>query len=370
MANGLRWARLYGGSAILILAKDGGDFSVPLNLNNLDVVEELRILDLTSIKATDRYYTDPTLINFGQLEYYNIQPPGRQSFDVHESRLIPISGDPMPITFTNQNQISWAGKSALEGCVNDIARYEQALEWSLRLLERKQQGIYNMAGLGEMVANGDELTAVKRINMVDMVRSNLNSIMIDKEDTYSIENLGLDGLENLINEYQIAISAASNIQIPILFGKSTTGLNATGSGDLEAYYGMVKHLQTSIAYPVLEKLTSILWLQTSLKGPIPDEWHVEFNPLWVPTEQEQANTDNLKANANNTEVTMLITLMTNGILDPEEVRKIVVNKYAEYGFPDTLPSSGEDINYAEMVDMQSLLNGETPANAVDQTGVN
>jgi hypothetical protein len=47
---------------------------------------------------------------------------------------------------------------------------------------------------------------------------------------------------------------------------------------------------------------------------------------------------------------MLMTLMNNGIISPEEVRKIVVNKYSEYEFPDEIPSTAGDINYAENVD--------------------
>lgn len=360
MANCVRWSRLYGGSAILLVVRDGGDFDMPLNFNNIDTIEELRVLDITCIKRTDRYYTNPTLPNYGQLEYYTVTPPGAQSFDVHESRLITMGGEPIPTTYNQTTVIPWSGRPVLESCINDISRYEQALEWSLRLLERKQQGIYNMSGLAEMVANSDHQLAIGRINMVDQVRSVLNSVIVDKDDTYNILNLGLDGLPPLLQEYQIAVSASSNIPIPILFGKSTTGLNATGSGDLESYYGMVQHIQSAIAYPTLEKLTSIIWLQTELKSKIPDDWHLVFNPLWSPTELEQANTANLNAQANSSEATMLIALMTNGIIDPEEVRKIIVNKYAEYGFPDALPSSGEDINYAEMVDLQEQVDGQTP----------
>lgn len=365
MADAVRWSRLYGGSALLLVANDGGDFGVPLNLNAIDIIEEIKVLDPTCITRTDRYYTDITLSNYGQLEYYNISLPGMQQFEVHETRLIPMKGEPLPNTYFHQSVLPWMGRSILECCANSIARYDQALEWSLRLLERKQQAIYNMNGLGEMMANQDDALAARRLNMVDQVRSILNSIIVDKEDTYNILNLGLDGLEPLISEYQVAISADSNIPITILFGKSTTGLNNTGAGDLESYYGMVSHIQNIIASPVLEKLTSILWLQKSLTGPIPDDWEIVFDPLWVPTEQEQATTANLNAQANTGNVNTLIALMDNGILSPEEVRKIIVNKpeYAEYELPDTLPSTGGDMNYSDMVKLQSQVD------ALNQSGM-
>lgn len=368
MTHAISWARLHGGSAILLVIRDGSNFDEPLNYDRIDTVEELQVLDITCIRRTDRYYTDPTQSNYGKLEYYQISLPGNETFEVHESRLIPVAGPPMPTSYYQQLTIPWIGKSALEPCINSISRLEQGLAWTLRLLERKQQGIYNMSGLGEMMVQGDSALAVNRINMVDQVRSMLNSIVVDKEDEYNVLNLGLDGLQPLINEYQVAVSADSNLPITILFGKSTTGLNSTGSGDLEAYYGMVQHIQASMAQPPLEQLTSILWLQAGLKNKIPDKWKVCFNALWVPTEQERATTENTDATANATNMTTLLALMNNGILDPEEVRKVVVNtrQYAEFDFPDTLPSSGQDINYAQALELQGQVdNAALPEEGAD-----
>lgn len=358
MSDCIRWSRLYGGSAILLIAKDGGNFEDPLNLDTLDTIEELKVLDVTCINRTGRYYTDPTQINYGKLEYYNITLPGHQAFQVHETRLIPMGGEPLPNKYHYQATIPWFGRPILEGCMANIARYDQALEWSLRLLERKQQAIYNMGGLGEMVANDDTDLVVRRINMVDQVRGILNSIVVDKDDTYTVQNLGLDGLEPLINEYQTAICADTSMPEVILFGKATKGLNNTGAGDLESYYGMVQHIQQIIAYPTLEKLTSILWVQKSLKGKIPDKWEIEFNPIWSPSELEEANTENIEAQANSSKVTTLISLMDNGILAPEEVRKIVINEiYQEYDFADTLPTTGNDVTYSQMVQLQNQVAG-------------
>ena len=356
VSDGVRWARLYGGAVLLLVAKDGGDFIDPLNLDNLEEIVEIRVYDVTCLKNPGRYYSDPAnLETFGRIEYYTVTPPGSQSFDVHETRLIPVSSDPIPVGYTSVYGIPWLGRPALEACFDDLERYYQALSWSARLIERKQQAVWNMTGLAEAFANGDDQLVSHRVNMVDLVRSNLNSVVVDKEDTYNVLNLGLDGLQTLINEFQISISADAKIPVVILFGKSSTGLNASGAGDLETYYGMVSQIQTKIVSPALEKLTSILWVQKSLQGKIPDKWEICFSPLWQPTDQEQANTDNLEAQANTSKINALMTLMNNSILAPEEVRKIVVNEiYPDYGFDDTLPTTGGDINYAEGVDTSML----------------
>lgn len=357
MANALRWSRLYGGSALLLVARDGGEWRDPLNLDNLDEIDEIKVFDATNIRTTEHYYDDPNdTETFGKLEYYLITPPGVDSFEVHETRLIPVRADPLPIGFNiDSHGLPWMGRSALEGCIEDIRRYNQALDWSIRLLERKQQAVYGMQGLGEMFANGDDQIVQQRINMIDLVRGNLNSVVVDKEDTYEIQNLGLDGIQSLIEEYQISISASSNMPVVVLFGKAIAGLGATQKGNLESYYSMVSHIQQTIAKQPLEKLTSILWLQRELKNRIPDNWSIVFNPLWMPDESQQAVTKKDESTADMNNISNLITLMNNGILQPEEVRRIVVNDiYPEYGFPDASPSTGGDIDYAEGVDLSQL----------------
>lgn len=351
MADSVRWTRLYGGAVLLVIAQDGGELRDPLNLDNLDSVIDLRVIDMTCVKGTERYYDDPfDPINYGKIEFYEITTMTSAAFEVHETRLIPMSGDPLPSGLVNYNRLFWAGRSALEACYADLSRYSQGLEWSLRLLERKQQATYKMTGLGNAFAQGDDELIRRRINLVDLVRSNLNSVAIDAEDEYSIQSASMDGVQNMINEYQNALSASASMPITILFGKSTTGLNNTGSGDLEAYYGMVSHIQNVVARPALEKLTSILWCQKLLKGKAAENWHLEFNPLWLPTDLEMAQTDLAKQQANTSEINSLIALMINQLLTPEEVRRIVVNKYDDYEFSDQLPSFGDDVGYSENVD--------------------
>lgn len=357
LADALRWARLYGGAAILLITKDGGLLRDPLNFNSLEQVTELRVYDLTCIKNSGIYYTDETDPNtFGKIEVYTITPPSLQSFDVHETRLITVSGDPVPIGYVNMNGIPWTGRPVLEGCLSDLMRYNQSLEWALRLLERKQQAVYSMNGLGEMFANEDDAIVQKRINMVDLVRGNLNSVVIDKEDTYQIQNLGMDGVQQAIQEYQTALCASSNIPNMILFGTTKGGLHTTGNNNMESYYGLVAHVQNVIAKPAVEKLVATLYVQKTIPAKdIPDEWHIKWCPLWMPTELEKAQSDQAEATADQLTINNLIALMTQGILSAEEVRKVIVNDiYDEYDFDDALPSDGGDINYAEGIDTSML----------------
>jgi hypothetical protein len=356
MADAVRWSRLYGGAALILIAQDGGDFSDPLNTDNLDMITEIKVYDINSIQGTDRYYTDENSPDtFGKMEYYTVKPPEGQAFEIHETRLIPVPGEPLPPNLVYFNRIHWAGRSALESCAKDIGRYDRALDWSERLLERKQQAVYNMSGLGEMMANGDDVMVVKRINMVDQVRSNLNSVIVDKDDTYTVLSPGIDGTQAVIEEFKTALAASSGFQVNMLFGQSTKGLNQTNAGDLESHYVMVAHIQEVIAKPAMEKLTSILWLQKELKNNIPDDWEIKFNSLWVPTDKEEADKELVQAQAENMEVTTLMTLVNSQIMTPEEVREIVIEEYyAEFEFSTELPTFPEELNYSANVDVTQM----------------
>jgi hypothetical protein len=356
MADAVRWSRLYGGAALILIAQDGGDFTDPLNTDNLDTINEIRVYDITCIHATEKYYTDQTdLDTFGKPEFFLISHPQGVPFEIHETRLIPVAGEPLPPNMQKFNRIPWAGRSMLEACAKDIGRYERGLDWSERLLERKQQAVYSMSGLGDMLAHGDDGLAIKRINMVDQVRGNLNSVVVDKEDTYVVQSPGIDGTQSVLDEFQTALAASSGMQANMLFGKSTKGLNQTNAGDLESHYVMVAHIQEVIARPALEKLTSLLWLQKSLDAKIPDEWHITFNPLWVPTAKEEADKDFVLAQAENNRALTLTTLVNDQLLAPEEARQIVVEEfYAEYEFDPSLPTFPEELQYSANVDVTQM----------------
>ena len=107
--------------------------------------------------------------NFGMPEFYLLQPTGGgNQFRVHDTRLIFICGDVLPSSVARNrgSGMWWRGRSALEGCYDSVVRYSSGLQWSERMLERKQQAVYSMVGLSEMIQAGMESLARTRIGMV------------------------------------------------------------------------------------------------------------------------------------------------------------------------------------------------------------
>ena len=334
LADGLRWARLTGGAGIVIVADDG-KVNQPLNPEAIDQIAELRVFDLNDISADERRYGDPTKANYGMPEFYRIHSGGA-IFTVHESRLIEIPGDPLPAKARTRG-IPWEGRSVAAQAFPAVTRYLEALRLSVNILQRKQQAIYGMKGLAEMIQGGLEPIVQKRISLVDKVRGVLNTVAIDSEDEYHIEDTNISGVKDVIQEEQVGLSAEVGIPVTILFGRSPGGLNATGDADFDGYHEMVEGLQRTRATPALERIVSLIYAQDSFSSP-PDSWTIQWPPLRVPTEKERADVRKTNADADAQEMKALETAVGLGSVSEEEAREYLV-ELERYGLK---PEEGPD----------------------------
>jgi phage-related protein (TIGR01555 family) len=99
----VQWARLYGGSVILIGALDGRTMDKPLDPKKIktDGLEKLRVIDRSDIDFQEiQFQLDPAKPRYGLPEYYPIKSQGKDAVSnvtlVHHSRIIEIHGDRLP----------------------------------------------------------------------------------------------------------------------------------------------------------------------------------------------------------------------------------------------------------------------------------
>ncbi len=296
LADAVRWSRLSGGGCLLLIADDGGLLPAPLNVSRLDSIEQFRVFDINDVKV-DRSYNDPTQANYGQPEIYRVTVRGAGTqVLVHESRLIELPGDPLPAGM-KQDSIPWRGRSAAARAFRRIRDYIEATGLAREILRRKQQAVHKMKGLAQAVAANQEDAVQKRLTMVDQARGIRNSVAVDAEDDYDIRDSNVGGVNQLLQEFQIALSAESGIPVTLLFGRSPGGQNATGDADFEGYYNLVAQLRSLRMQPALERIISLICAQNTLSGKTPDNWKVVWAPLKQLTEKEQADVDKTKAEA-------------------------------------------------------------------------
>lgn len=288
-ANALRWASLFGGSVILMLINDGGGLEEPVNDNKVTAVEGLQVYDKREVNLlTDTRGTDPQSKDYGKPQLIEIYPSEGTTFRVHRSRVLIFDGDPIPNRERLQRQ-GW-GLPTIETVLKAIENNDEAYRLSRMILERVSQAVIKFDGLTNQLATPDGETRVKnRLNLIDLSRSIMNSIAIDGADEFSLHNITLSGVSDLLDRFGLVISSLTGIPYTILFGRSPAGMNATGQSDLENFYSMVGRLQKRRLKDNLDTLVYYV----GLANKTPDTF--KFNALWVPSDKEIAETDKLKS---------------------------------------------------------------------------
>ncbi len=365
MNSALRWARLFGGSVIIYGVNDGGTLDTPLNEYGIKSVEFIRVYDRFQATIQTRY-SDPLNENYGNPEFYLISPTdGGQPYVVHESRCHVMDGAPVPDLLRQQNQ-GW-GVSVLQACYEQLQRLGTSHQWANAILERSQQAVHKIPSLADTLRSpGGEALIQKRVDVVDMVRGILNTIVIDGQEDYNVTTQPMTGVTDLLDIFAEAVAAVSNIPAIILMGRSAGGLNATGKGDLDTWYARIESIQNDILRKPLDRLiTYILIAETGNNV----EYQLKFNSLKVLSEKEKAEIEKLEAEHEKIEAETANVYVNMGALDSEEVRKEISDDY-ELGMTNL---DSVDLAMVELERVKKVVQTNMPINIangeIEQAGL-
>ena len=216
----------------------------------------------------------------------------------------------------------WGGK-VLDELRENLLQYSAGNSLALMALSRMSQGILKLDGLTNNLENEETEKFVQaRLQLIDMVRHLMNTIAIDKEDDYDLKNMSLAGVKDIVEQFETALSATSDIPITVLFGRSPDGMNSTGKADMENYYNLVRRIQERVLKPKLVRLIDLLQKAKAVTT-LPAHYVLEFKPLWLPTEKEQAEVETLKAQASEHDAGAIQHLVDIGAISAEDARETV-----------------------------------------------
>jgi len=326
------WARLYGGSVILIGALDGKDLSQPLVPAKIrdSGFEYLRVIDRSDIEFTKiSFQLDPTLPRYGLPELYPIKfinAAGSHDIkNVHYSRIIEIHGDPIPAGADRyQKEQKYWGLSVLQNVDESLKSVGSSIGSISHLLNEFSIGKYKLGDLAEILSqpDGEELIK-KRVAITDLTRSVFHSMYLDKEDDFIRENVSFAGVSDVLYVIFMLVSSCTQIPITRLFGVSPAGMNATGESDMRNYYDKVRSKQGTDAAPVLLRLVRIISEWKKLPEP-----YVKWNALQQLSPKEQAEVEKLEADTEQVKASTYQAYINAGMIEPYEAR------YLQFG--DTL----------------------------------
>jgi hypothetical protein len=265
---------------------------------------------------------DETSERYGKPEFYEVTPTSGVPFKVHWTRCSLLDGVDVPDRERAKEQ-GW-GDSVLQACYIRLAALAGVYCNVESITEDFIQTILKMENLQELIAADQEDLVQKRINIIDQTRHVLNTILLDSREDYDKKASSVTGLDGIIQEFAVALSAVTNIPVTKLMGRSPAGENATGESDMRQWYDEVAALQKDKLRPPLDWVIGVLQDCSEYKLP-GDELAVTFLPLWQPTDKEKADAYKTNAEAD-------ASYIDRGVLLPEEV---VVARFQGEGAEDT-----------------------------------
>lgn len=330
-ARAIKWARLYGGSIIVMLVNDGKGLEEELDWDNISSLDELRVYERSIVQPDYASLYSYDLGNgngnrtskFATPEFYDVYSR-YGTFRVHESRCLVLKNGDLPEQTTNALYQLWG--------IPEYIRIKRAMKEAIvstengsKLLERSVQPIYKMKGLSSMLSTSEgEANVLARLQTLDTARNYMNTFVIDAEgEDFEFRTFQFSGVKDVMDGANTMLSGVSRIPQSVLYGKATQGMSSTDDTSMENYYNFIERIQKLMLRKNLVKLLDVVF-QAGVKSgdleEIPD-FKLKFNPLWSLSDTETAANEKQEADASYVKAQTAQLYVDMQALDPSEVRK-------------------------------------------------
>jgi len=341
-----KMARLTGGAIDYIGAMGAGAPDTELNPASIDSIEFLKVFDLSDIQTWDcKFNTDLLSPNFGKIEVYSVQVRVGLETNVHylhASRCIPFYGSKVPPSsgIGTLLEIRYWGISILQYMYPDIRDFRMSFANTANILNEFVVGKYKFADLDEILASGNEKKLHSRITAIEMSKSTINSVLMGTDEEYTRDTASVAGLADLLDRFMMLVASSTGYPVTKLFGRSASGLNATGEGDQKSYYDVIRAEMVD-TQPDIQSFVNILVKWHSL--PEGDYSYIWGN-LYQPTQEEEANFRRIEAETMRTRSDANQRYIAEGVLSAEQVYKLEgYEKLTGEPWQDPLPEIDEDL---------------------------
>lgn len=289
--EGLRWARLYGGAAGLILIDGDEDLSEPLDYDAimLDDYKGLLIFDRwNGIYPDIELEDDISDEEYGYPKYYSISLSEANSnlmlsynkqdlVKVHHSRIVRFNGRDLPL-WERQAEMFW-GESEIEIVFEELKKRDNTSANIASLIFLANIRVLKMNDLGQLLGASTQKAQenlYKVLQAQNQLMSNMGIYVMDKDDDFGTEQYSFGGLNDIYESFMLDIAGACEMPVTKLFGREPAGFNSTGESDLTQYYDTLEEKQETYLQPIIDKLLPIIFMSTL--GAIPEDLDWEFNP--------------------------------------------------------------------------------------------
>lgn len=358
ITEGMRWGRLYGGAAGIILLEHQDDMSQPIDMDSIMPGDFLGLMILdrwTGIYPSGENVTDPDDPDYGLPAYYSIRDDatGADVARVHHSRVLRFNGRPLP--YLEKITENYWGESEVEAIYQDLTRHDNVAANMAALTFRANVNYMETDGLDQLLATGNVEMQRRFWNTMaaqSMMESNFGTRIINKGDAIHNTQYTFTGLSDVYDRMMMDVAGASHIPVTKLFGRSPAGMNATGESDMRNYYDYIDGIRQTSFRAIIERLLPIMAL--SCWGQIPDDLDIDFQPMQTPDANEVADVAQKKTNA-------IITAWQANLIDLSTARRELQNLDGEVGIFGTIPDEdvdeGRGVYFADVQKMADPMAG-------------
>lgn len=310
LRRALELERQYGGSAVVVLTKDGAESDKPLELETLSEIRGLEVASRYRFQmpmASD-LETDPKSERYGLPVQFRLRRNGRAGRDVivHWTRLIVFQGH----QFRESENWEW-GASELDTFWPAARDYQSAMDHALTLSGRGSETVLKTHGLRKLLASPEKDKARDYLREVQFFRSSLKIWALDKEDEAQIIAPSLTGYEDLIRIARENLTGAWGRSLASLFGTPKTGLGDGDEGEAQRDDAVIAQYRKDKLLGPWNRLVELVLAEKGLTQIA--SWQVQFQSLREEQPKARAERREIEARTH-------VNLYQAGIIEDTEVR--------------------------------------------------
>ena len=299
----IKWADLYGGSAIIIVTKDGKDVSEPLDYENPGELIAYNVLD-SSMISPSRYNIDALTAGFGEPTHYRMTTENNNS-EIHCSRVIKFTGIDLP--YKSKMRHNWWGASRITRIQDIIKTTQMTLGAVGELIFESKFDVIKMPGLSNLLMSKSSDKLISIYENINLQKSITNSILLDSEMEVESHTYQFAGIRDIIQELMVTVAGASSIPEAILVGRNMGGLNSSNKEVYKEWSKSINDRQNKHRKQ-FTALVTVAAYQVNIT-----KFSMEFVPLFSEDETEKATRLNVQSQTD-------ITYINAGVITADEVR--------------------------------------------------
>jgi phage-related protein (TIGR01555 family) len=178
-------------------------------------------------------------------------------------------------------------------------------------------GILKLNGLADLVVQDDEKVLKDRIEIMNLSKSVLNTIVLDAEnEDYQNLQVNLSGIDTMLKAIDGRMVSATGMPHTLILGDGANGMFSAGTQEAMQFADFIKRHQVKSIKSQIEQWNHIM--TSSRQGPTSGKTlpglGFDFKPIWQMDDKEKAELRSKNATSDQ-------IYIQNAVLDPSEVRE-------------------------------------------------